>query len=189
MALVAGDIKFYLSGGGGNTDPLLGIGGAISSTEVTAPFNTVSRVNCTAGITEYRLIYIKNTNGTDDFADSKVYVTGNTTSTDDEVDIGLATEAVTTTVSAVANITTAPVGVTFSHPTTVGAGLALDGSTGLLAGGYKGIWLRRTVQKNANALVNNTITLRAEGAVTQNLVITYDLSGSPREQTTRGVGV
>ena len=34
MAIVAGDLKIYLSGGAGNSDPNASLGGIISSTEV-----------------------------------------------------------------------------------------------------------------------------------------------------------
>ena len=59
MPIVSGDIKYYLSGGGGNTNPNASLGGAISSTEITPAslhnlFDLVSSADASAGTDDYR---------------------------------------------------------------------------------------------------------------------------------------
>ena len=54
---------------------------------------------------------------------------------------------------------TAPAGVTFSSPTTVGAGVAL-GTIG--AGQVKAFWIRRTAA-NSSALSNDGVTIAVTG--------------------------
>lgn len=67
MAIVDADVKFFLSGGAGNSDPNASLGGVMSSTEVVDNtlhnlFDYVSGTEAGAGDTEYRAIYLKNTN-------------------------------------------------------------------------------------------------------------------------------
>ena len=55
---MAVDLEYRLSGGAANSDPILSIGGAMSSVEVTGStlFDTVSSAEAAAGDTEYRCV-------------------------------------------------------------------------------------------------------------------------------------
>ncbi|KZZ75251.1 hypothetical protein A3765_10535 [Oleiphilus sp. HI0130] len=165
MAVLTADIKFYLSGGGANSDVNASLGGAKSSTEITSAtlhnlFDVVSSAEASAGDTEYRCIYVENTNGTDSLTSAVAYISSNTPSADTTIDIGLGTSAIDGTEQTVANESTAPAGVTFSAPATLGAGLAIGDLT---AGQHKAIWIRRTVNAAAAAYNNDTATINVGG--------------------------
>lgn len=165
MPIVGSDIQYRLSGGAGNTDPNASLGGAKSSTQVTDNvlnnlWDDVSGDEGSPGDTEYRCEYVHNAHGSLTLLSPVVWISSNTTSTDDEVDIGVGTAAVNGTEQTVANESTAPSGVTFSHPTTKGAGLALGN---LPAGQHKAVWIRRVVGASAAAKDANAYNVTAEG--------------------------
>lgn len=165
MPIVANDIKFYLSGGAGNTDVNASLGGAISTTEVTTAtlhnlFDVVSSAETTSGDVEYRCIYVKNTHGTLSLTSAVAWISSNTPSTDTTADIGLGTSAVNGTEQTVADESTAPTSVTFSAPATQGAGLSIGD---IPAGQHKAIWLRRTVNAAAAAYSNDSATINVGG--------------------------
>jgi hypothetical protein len=170
MSVIASEIEWRYSGGAANTDPNACLGGAISTAGGGLVddnvdndlFDDVSAAETLAGDIEYRGIYIKNTNGTFALTDASIFCTVNTTSTTEEIDIALADEAVSTTIETIANESTAPVGPTFSHPVAHGT-LQLNGSTGLIAGAYKGVWFRRTVNAGTAAQAANTSTWKVQG--------------------------
>jgi hypothetical protein len=162
MAVLSSEIKFYLSGGSGNTNPAASLGGAISTTEVTAStlWDNVSSAEASAGDIEYRCVYVKNTNGTDSLLTAAAWVSSNTPSTSTTLDIGIGTAATSGTEQTVANESTAPSGVSFSAPSTNGAGLSIGDLT---AGQHKAIWLRRTVTAGAAAYNNDGATINVGG--------------------------
>lgn len=165
MPIVANDIKFYLSGGAGNTDVNASLGGAKSSTEITTAtlhnlFDQVSSAESSAGDTEYRCIYVENTHGTLTLQNAAAYISSNTPSGDTTLDIGLGTAGIDTQEQTVADESTAPSGVTFSAPATLGAGLSIGN---LAAGSYMAIWLRRTVNSSAAAYSNDGATVNVGG--------------------------
>jgi hypothetical protein len=59
---MANSLAFRLSGGASNSDPLLSLGGAMSSNAVTANtlFDTVSAAEASPGDVEYRCFYVYN---------------------------------------------------------------------------------------------------------------------------------
>ncbi len=146
MALAPSDIKFYLSGGNANTDPDASLGGSISTTEVSyntlnALFNTVTGSEAESGVTHYRCIYIKNTNGTTTFPDVNAWV--------DQisgygVSFEIAIEA--PTAQTIANETTSPTGLSFSAPSYREEGLAIGNLT---AGSSYAIWIKRIISAGA----------------------------------------
>jgi len=164
MAVVSGDIKYYLSGGAtgaGNTDPAVSLGGVITTTLVgTNIFDNVTSGEATAGDVEYRCIFVKNTNATDTLYSAKAWIVTNTPSGDTEVKIALAGEGVSATTEIVANEGAAPVGESFAVCATEGAGLSLGN---LVASAYYGIWIQRTVTLGASAYSNDGFTLRVKG--------------------------
>lgn len=164
MPISNANLKYYLSGGGSNTDPNASIGGARSSTAAgTDLFDTVTGDESAAGDTEYRLVYFRNEDSdSDGLISPVVWVLSNTPSSDTTIAIGIATEGKNATVSAVANENTAPAGVSFSSPASKGAGLSLP-SAPYAQNDYVGIWLRRTVSAGAASTGSDPATIRVEG--------------------------
>lgn len=162
MAVLTGDIKFYLSGGGSNSDPSASLGGAISTTEVSSStlWDGVSSAEALSGDTEYRCIYVKNTNATDTWLTAKAWISTNTPSIDSTTSIGLGTAAISGTEQTVGNESTAPSGVTFSAPSTQESGLSIGNLT---AGQYKAIWWRRVISSSASAYNNDGATITVGG--------------------------
>lgn len=168
MAVLAAEIKYYLSGGAANSDPNASYGGAISSTEVggslNSLFNDVSGDEASAGHTDYRVIYVRNTS-----ADATGWLQpiiawiDQLTSGGDEIDIAVAT-AKSTTVTAGANDTVAPTGIgAFSRPTSKGApGLTLPGGT-YAQNDYCGIAIKRTVPASCSSTASDTASIKVEG--------------------------
>lgn len=153
---MAVDLEYRLSGGAANANPLLSLGGAMSSVEVVGStiFDTVIGAESTAGSVEYRCIYVYN-NG-DPLYGAKVYFTANTPSADTVIAVALDDGGKNTTPSAVANETTSPGAEAFSSPSTLGTGLSL----GDLANTDRfAIWLRRTVTAGAASAPSDTFTL------------------------------
>jgi len=153
MAIVAGDIKIYFSGGSGNTDPNQSLGGAISTTEMTNNslhnlFDEVSGSESLPGDIEYRGIYVKNTHGSLTAKATKVYISQASTSASSEIDIALAGEGLNATIETIANEGTAPAGETFSRPTTYSGGLSMGD---IPTGQRYGLWIRRTIDAAASA--------------------------------------
>lgn len=167
MPIVAADIEFRYSGGTGNTDPTAALGGAMSTAGggvidnavLHDLFDLVTSAESTAGDIEYRGIYIKNNHGSLTLTDARIYFTTGS----DDLDIALADEAVDTTIETIANEGTAPVGPTFSHPTTYAGGLQLNSSTGLASQSFKGVWVRRTIPSSAGAESAHSETIAVEG--------------------------
>lgn len=166
MPIIAGDIKKYLSGGAANANTNAALGGAISSVEITDDsvsnlFDTVSQAESTAGDTEYRAFFVKNTHATLTYQDVVVYLSSNTPSADTTVAIALADEAVgVSTIETIVDESTAPSGPSFSSPATVGAGLAIGD---MAPGEMKGIWVRWTVTAGAESVLDE-VSITFSGA-------------------------
>lgn len=163
MSIVTGELKYYLSGGAANTDPNLSLGGIISTTEVVNNtlhnlFDRVTGAESLAGDTEYRCIYVKNTNATLALVAAFVEINSQTTSPDTSLEIGLGTSAINGTEQTVANENTAPSGITFtaalSTPQTIGD---------MAAGAFKAIWIKRVVSSSAGAFANDTTIVNFQG--------------------------
>lgn len=160
MAIVASDIVYRLSGGAANADPLLSIGGAKSSVAASATiFDDVSSAEAVAGDVEYRLVYVHNAHATLSYQAAAIWIQTQTPSASTDVAIGLAAAGLNGTETAVANENTAPAGVTFSAPSTFGAGLVLGT---IPPGQHYGVWERRTVNAGA-ASASDSFTLRVQG--------------------------
>ena len=160
MPIISTDIKYRLSGGASNSDPLLSIGG-IASTTTDAPagiFDDVTSGEAASGDTEYRCVYIKNTHGTLTALGTKIWIQTQTPSADTSVEIALGSSAVNGTETAVANENTAPSGPTFSSAANEGAALTIGD---LAPGAHKAIWIKRIVGAAA-AAANDSFTLRVK---------------------------
>jgi len=170
MPVSASDIVFYYSGDG---TPSGSLGGAITSNAVPSSgtniiFDDVDASEASSGDTEYRCIYVKNTNATDTLYSAKVFISQSTTSADDEVYIALdsagigdgTTTGVATTIADESDSGGALTGLTFSHPT--------DYSTGLLIGDLgpgqcQAIWIKREVSAGAASIANNSYDITVQG--------------------------
>ena len=107
---MANEIKFYLSGGASNTNPFASIGGSISNTEIVNGllnnlWSDVSEADSSNGITDHRVIYVKNVSGAP-LADMRAYfgeldnfvglaITSSTTSNTSAPQLASAIDAVT----------------------------------------------------------------------------------------------
>ena len=165
MAITASDLKIYLSGGAGNSDPNASLGGIISSTEVTDNtthnlFDQVSGTESLAGDTEYRGVYLKNTHGSLTLQNTKIYISSNTGSADTTIDIALDGGATNATMETLSDESTAPSGETFTAPTTYAGGLSIGS---LAAGEKKGLFIRRTVSASAAAVNDDAVTIKYDG--------------------------
>ena len=165
MPIVSADIDFRLSGGAANSDPNASLGGAKSSTEITAAslhnlFDQVASAESSAGDVEYRCFYVHNAHATLALQNAVIWVQTNTPASDTTVDIGLGTSAVNGTEQTIANESTAPSGVTFSAPATEGAGLSIGN---IPAGQHKAVWVRRTISAGAAANNLDNVVLRVKG--------------------------
>lgn len=75
MTIGVSDISFVLSGGTGNSDPLLSLGGDPSATAVTGGlFNDISEEQTEDGYTDFRCIYVANDSGADTLYEVKAYI-------------------------------------------------------------------------------------------------------------------
>lgn len=160
MPIVASDIKYKLSGGASNADPLLSLGGAISTADAPAGiFDDVASAEAAAGDTEYRCVYVKNTHATLTYQGAKIWIQTQTPSADTDVAIALGGEGLNGTAETVANENTAPVGETFSAPSSFAGGLTIGN---LAPGDSYPVWVRRTVTAAA-AVASDSFTLRVQG--------------------------
>ena len=167
MPIVAADIKYYESAttaGGINS-----LGGAITATlassAVNGLFDVVSGAESAAGDTEYRCIYVKNTHATLTLQNAVLWIDTQTTSTQTDLAVGLDPAGVgdgsTTGVAAtVADENTAPAGVTFTAPSSLGTGITIGN---IPAGQAQAIWLRRNVNAGAAAFSNDTTSITVQG--------------------------
>ncbi|TVO70894.1 hypothetical protein FHP88_15685 [Sedimenticola selenatireducens] len=161
MPMVATDIKIYYSGGAANSDPNASLGGVISSVEVSAGvhnlFDQVASDEASAGDTEYRCEYVKNTHPTLTAQNLKVFVNAESPSADTDEEIGLGTSAINGTEQTIADEDTAPSGVSFAQANGVGAALVIGD---LAPGETKAYWVKRTVSPGAAAYNNDGPTIR-----------------------------
>lgn len=161
MPIASTDIKFRLSGGASNADPLASLGGAKSDTEAGASiFDSVSGAESASGDIEYRCIYVHNAHASLTLEGAVAWVASNTPSPSTSVDIGVGTSTVNATEQGVANDGAAPAGVAFSAAATQGAGVVLGD---IPAGQHRAVWMRRTVTAGAAALADG-FTIRATGS-------------------------
>lgn len=154
-------IAFRLSGGASNSDPLLSIGGVMSSNAVVADtlFDTVTAGEASAGDTEYRKVFIFN-DGDEDLTNVVVWINDQPA----QGVLGLALDGAGKNADGdtVANENTAPSGETFDDTTDpIGNALAVPD---LAVGDRHAIWLRRTISAATPgvALASNAASLRVD---------------------------
>jgi hypothetical protein len=176
MAITATDIHFrgsITTGTAGNQSAFGGAGTSLGKyitnndlTDATLNnlFPDATGDENAASNVDYQLVFIYNAHGTltwqSVFAWLSAEVAGGTSAA-----IGVDTTAASALGSAsaqgltIANKNTAPAGVSFTSPTTKGAGVSVGN---IAAGNVRGLWVRRTAANTA-AVDNDGATIRAEG--------------------------
>jgi len=168
MPVSSANMKLYLSGGAANADPNAALGGARSTTLVGAGLNNifddVTGDEAATGDTEYRCIYFRNedANASGLLAPLRYWIDQLTSNTGDEIDLGIDPAGKNGVATTIANENVAPVGVSFSRPTTKAAGLDLPG-TPYVQNDQVAVWIRRTVTAGASTDPNDTASIRIEG--------------------------
>lgn len=174
-AIIAAEIlwKRSVTAAAGNTtaqpDPNASLGDQISTTEWTGGslndlFDDVSAAENAASDVEYRCIFIHNNNGANVYENPVVWLSGEVAG-GASIAIGVDPTAASAVGAAapqavtVVDENTAPAGVSFSAPTTQGAGIALGN---IPQGQCRAIWVRRT-GANTAALSNDGVTLSVSG--------------------------
>lgn len=155
--------KLSVSAAAGNTTggtPSTSLGDQVSTTQITdatlhALFDEVSAAENAAQTAEYRCFFIHNSNTLNAYQNVVIWLASEVAS-GASIAIGVDTTAASAVGAAtaqaltIANETTAPAGVTFSAPTTQGAGLSLGT---IPANSVKAVWVRRTPANTA--AINN----------------------------------
>lgn len=168
MPIVASDIKFYLSGGAANANPLLSLGGVMSSVEANPAtlFDPISGLIAIAGQTDYRCVYIKNTHATLSLTATRPFILS-TTGSNTSYSYGVSIEANgvmetfvltnPTDVMAGSNLQTG-----FWASATTYSGTA-DAHIGDIApGSFRALWIKRQVIAGASA-GSRGLTMRIQG--------------------------
>ncbi len=129
------------------------IGGALTDDALNNIWDDVSSADASAGDTEYRCAYVKNTHGSLSVANVKVEI--DTDPAESNFETGLGAAGKNGTESAIADEDTAPGGVSF------GTG-ALNLGT-LAAGDFYPIWIKRIVSAGAGGATPDSGVLRILG--------------------------
>jgi hypothetical protein len=166
MAIISSEIKFYYSGGSGNTSAAASLGGAISTTELTAGthnlFDVVSSAEASSGDTEYRCFYVKNTNSTLALQASKIWVSTDNSGAGSDVQIALDSNGINGTAGTIADESTVPTSITgsFAAYTSEGSSLSIGN---IPAGQHQAIWVKRIINAGASAVNSAGVTFTVKG--------------------------
>lgn len=174
-AIVAGDILWKYSttaGAAGNSTAGTAAGslGKYISTTAWAGgtindlFDNVSGAENAASTVDYRCIFIHNSNAANTYENVVAWISAEVAG-GTSIAIGVDTTAASAIGSAsaqavqIASETTAPAGISFSSPTTQGAGISIGN---IPVGNCRAIWIRRTAA-NTSALSGDGVTLSVAG--------------------------
>lgn len=175
MPIASGDILFKLSvktGSAGNSTAGTtagSLGKYVSTTQVSGTaqnnlFDNITGDENAASDVEYRCVFVHNSHASLTLQNAVLWLSAET-SGGANLALGVDTTAASAVGSAsaqaleVADEGTAPAGVTFSTPTTKGAGLSLGN---IASGQVKAVWVRRTATNSAAQNADGG-TLRVEG--------------------------
>jgi hypothetical protein len=145
------------------------LGDQISTTQIpdatlNAIFDDISGAENAASAVDYRCPFIHNTNGANALENAVAYISsevagGASISIGADPTPASAVGSGAAQALSIADETTAPAGVTFSAPTTAGAGISLGN---IPAGQCKPFWVRRSAA-NTSALTGDGVTLAIAG--------------------------
>ncbi|WP_035216982.1 hypothetical protein [Desulfobulbus elongatus] len=152
-----------ITGGADNNDPYASLGGVRSSNIVSEIalnnlFDDVSPAEASAGDTEYRAIDLYNS-GDAPATGVVLYNSAETSSAGTTLDFGIEASPIDSTTS-IANESTAPIGVSFSHPTS-DSKLSIPN---IAAGSGARVWVRRVVDAATANTSNDQGTFTIEYA-------------------------
>jgi hypothetical protein len=182
MVATNDDITFWMSGGAGNGDPSLSIGGAMStvfigriqSGRLANLWDDVPKSEADSGLTEeYRCIYIKNVNIADTIKQLRLFFESVNADQDVMITIGLDPGGKNSTPSTLANESTTPTGVVFSRPLNYNGGLIIGK---LKPGEFYPIWIKRSINAGAIAYWADAYVLRVEGFPITGKIIDWGFS-------------
>lgn len=162
MAVTPEEIQYFESVF--SADGVDSLGGAITANQLTGVLNelwdNVSGLEAQSGITEYRCLYVQNTNATDTLQTAEVYIAADTVEPDSQISIALDPAGVNGEAQTVANETTEPSGVVWQSGEGIGNAIAIGDIPPLQ---FQAIWMRRVVDSGAQAaLASATITVSGD---------------------------
>lgn len=154
MSIASTDIHYRLSGGASNANAALSLGGVKSSTDSgTNLLADLSSAEAAAGAIDYHCIYVNNAHASLTLIGATLTIPSNTPNTSTDIAVGVGTSAVNGTEQSVADVHTAPTGVTFGTSASLGD---------IPAGQSRAAWIRRTTTAGA-ASGSDGATLRVTG--------------------------
>ena len=165
---MAATLEFRLTGGSTNSVPNASLGGAMSSNQLSGTamnnlFDNVTPDEASAGDTEYRAIDVYNS-GDEEAQSVEMYMSTETSSADSQLDMGIGAGGTPHDGSdqgdTVADESTAPSGVSFTHNTSASK-LSLPN---IPAGQAVRMWIRRVVSVGAGNTNNDQGTLAVDYA-------------------------
>lgn len=157
MPLLTTDIEFLESGS-------LNLGGALQESPVTGVINDVfDRVtgsNVVDGDTNYRCIYIRNSNVLLSLFNAALWVSAGATATGASVFIGIGAAGLNATEDAVIDEITAPPGVDFYAAPDAASAIPIGD---MAPGDFIAIWIKRVIDPGASAIAIDGMTLALSG--------------------------
>lgn len=167
MAINSANLKLYLSGGTGNTNPNASLGGERSTTLVSGTslnnlWDDVNLTEATNGDTEYRCVYFRNEDpDADGLTNVKLWFYSNTPSPTTNVRMGLDIAGLNGTATTIGDESTAPSNVVFSDIyTSKVLGLILPD---MYENDYIAIWFERIIDSATASSTSDPVTIRIEG--------------------------
>lgn len=165
MPIAPADLEYRLSGGAANADPNASLGGAMSSTPIVSGatdnlFDDVAGAEAQVGDAEFRAFYVRNKHSTLTWQLPVYWIASQVSPAGSSFDIALASEGVSFPIAqTLSDEGSVPTGVTFTSPLSKSTGLQI---ANVPPGGYKGLWIRRTVAAGASA-ADSVGSIRVEG--------------------------
>jgi hypothetical protein len=143
------------------------LGGPITTNEVPVGlhnvFDIVGGLGSLNGETNYRCLYVQNTNDFLTLLNSVLYIISNTAVETSDISIGVGTSIIGGIEQTISNEVFAPIGVTFTNQIDVSNSLSIGS---IPKGSHRAIWLKRVIDPNASAFTNDNavISVRGESA-------------------------
>lgn len=164
MATISTDLQLRLSGGAANSNPLLSLGGVMSSQQIPLGwFDAITPSERVAGRVEFRIGYFYNNRSTT-AKNVKLWIESNTAHAATSVEIGLGTSGMNGTEPAIATEGAVPPGVVFAQAGSVDTALLIGD---VPAGQKRAFVCRWTVDANAATTNSDTATFRIDGGYEQ----------------------
>lgn len=166
MAILTTDVDIHGSGGAGESDTNLWLGGVRSTTELSPAvseenlYANVDGTEASAGSQKYRGLYFRNGHASITLEATTIWISTQTASPDTDVKIALAGEGLNSTIEVIADEDTAPVGESFTAPATKAGGLVMGDVPTLQ---HFGFWTERNVNAASGAFNDDDWALTIEG--------------------------